>query len=159
MLWCVFLGSLVHGLTSQPLKCNTKTLLVLWFASHHLCFSFDFVSCISLFSLCRKRSRLWASATIQTLCLIIPPLWWRMNCGWWWSCSVVVSSVKWKKCSFWCVLSVISYLHIKFGLTFVVIYNLFLSQKCQALNFNVWIVLFDPHTVVGSVVYFAYLVK
>lgn len=40
---------------------------------------------------CRKRSRLWASATIATLCLIIPPLWWRMNCGWWWSCSVEVS--------------------------------------------------------------------
>lgn len=44
-----------------------------------------------LLSFCRKRSRLWASATIATLCLIIPPSWWRMNCGWWWSCSVEVS--------------------------------------------------------------------
>lgn len=47
--------------------------------------------------LCRKRSRQWASATIRTLCPTIPPLWWRMNCGWWWSCSVVVSPVMLKE--------------------------------------------------------------
>ncbi len=47
---------------------------------------------LSLFlSLSRKRFRQWVSVTIPTLCHITPRSWWRMSCGWSWSCSVVVS--------------------------------------------------------------------
>lgn len=72
-------------------------------------------------SLCRKRSRLWASATIQTLCPIIPPLWWRMNCGWWWSCSVVVSSLLLFE-----LLLANSYLHLVFDFPFIVTFAFYL---------------------------------
>lgn len=42
-------------------------------------------------SLSRKRFRRWASVTIPTLCRTTRLLWWRMSCGWSWSCSVAVS--------------------------------------------------------------------
>lgn len=64
---------------------NIYSLCVVLQCACFLCDSMS--SCL----FCRKRSRLWASATIATLCLIIPPLWSRMNCGWWWSCSVEAS--------------------------------------------------------------------
>lgn len=58
-------------------------LLLVWSCNVIVCV------CVCVFN--RKRSRLWASATIPTLCLIIHRLWSRMSCGWWWSCLVVVS--------------------------------------------------------------------
>lgn len=80
---------------------------------HHFCFLCDpFFT-----SACRKRSRRWASATIQTLWLITPPLWWRMNSGWSWSCSVVVRR---KKGLSFCLGGLCSYLRHDYNLPWLV---------------------------------------
>lgn len=98
--WKRYSGSrlkLLYSLYTNTLIWNWRSMankqrdyhLIIWI---HCKILINSILLLFLFPPYRKRFKPWASATTPTLCLTTRHSWWRMSCGWSWSCSVVVSA-------------------------------------------------------------------